>query len=228
MKLLQTNSVKLTVIVLLAFFGLCAVKISAQDKDELKSKLDNLKGKIEKITVQIDGKDIVFEGKEAEKLVKRFKESGRLKRFVISTDDDDMIENEGGKNLMYKIKMDEDEAMMADKMKKKIQVEDKDGKKKVTVTTNKDGKEETKVYEGEEAEKFLKSEKELQFSQEKGDGPGERVIFMRHGSGSGCGCCCCGRGMSFRSGHSGSSGKVIKVKIIDDDDKKAEEKNEKK
>jgi len=53
-----------------------------------------------------------------------------------------MIENEGGKNLMYKIKMDEDEAMMADKMKKKIQVEDKDGKKKVTVTTNKDGKEE--------------------------------------------------------------------------------------
>jgi hypothetical protein len=43
-----------------------------------------------------------------------------------------------------------------DEMHKKVKVEIEDGNKKVTVTTHENGEEKTEVYEGNEADKYIK------------------------------------------------------------------------
>ena len=71
MKIFQTNKSKFIAMLTIILLALFSIAISAQDKEKPNSKMDQLKGKIEKITVKVDGKDVVFEGKEAEKLAKQ-------------------------------------------------------------------------------------------------------------------------------------------------------------
>ena len=192
MKLLHSNHTKLFTIILLMMVSLIIVKAQDKKEDPLKSKLDQIKGKVEKITVKVDGKDVVFEGKEAENLVERFKGKRIEKRIRIIDDDGDMQEFEGDNLVINHMKNESDNAG-ADK--KKVKVEINDGKKKVTVTTTKDGKEETKVYEGEDADKFLKEEKSakrIKIMEDDEDMPmPPHRMMMRMDDEGGCCCCCC-------------------------------------
>jgi hypothetical protein len=171
--------------------------IKAQDKkdDPLKSKLDQIKGKVEKITVKVDGKDVIFEGKEAERLVERFKGKRIEKRIRIIDEDGDMEEFEGDNLVINHMKNESDKA---DSDKKKVKVEINDGKKTVTVTTTKDGKDEVKVFEGEDADKFLKEEKSakrirIMEDDEDMPMPPHHGMMMRMEDEGGCCCCCCHR-----------------------------------
>jgi hypothetical protein len=230
MKLLQTNGSKIAVIAILILLGNCSVGIFAQDKDEFKAKLDNIKGTAEKITINVDGKEVVFEGKDATRLLKRLKEPGIVKKIEIDGNDD-IMDDDDGNTALFKISSGDIDEMKALNGTKKIKVEEKDGKKKVTVTTTgKDGKEETKVYEGEDAEKFLKDEKAMRKARIDTDeeSSGDRMIYFKSKSGNGC-CCCCGGGMMMRSGHgSGHRKKVIEVEINDKDEAKPDVKTDKK
>jgi hypothetical protein len=233
MKIVHTNQSKFFAIMIFMMLGFFSMAILAQEKDETKSKLDNLKGKVEKLTIKVDGKDVVFEGKDAEKLVKILK-SGPLKEIRFRSEGGNMMKSGCGNVMMFRSK-DNDEDEMNCENQKKVKVEVNGDSKKITVTTMKDGKEETKVYEGEEAEKFLKEEKgmkhfNIQIDDDE-DMPGEGAIFFKHMDGNGCGCpCCCGERMMMRRHSSGKNMKHIIIEEKEDDEKseKAENKVEKK
>jgi hypothetical protein len=241
MKILQTNKSKFIAMLTIVILALFSIAISAQDKEKPKSKLDKLKGKVEKITVKVDGKDVVFDGKEAEKLAKQLSEQ---KRIVIRTDDGDemmsacdgdemMSECDGAAVMLRKIDRNKNYNFILNKGEenKKINVEDKDGAKTVTVTTTKDGKEETKTYKGEDAEKFLKEEKGKEhfkfFIGDDENMPHSRFMTFNHkDDDEGC-CCCRGNRMMMRRHLPGKTMHMI-IKDFDDDDKSKEEKPEKK
>ena len=156
------------------FFVLISINLCAQEKEKssLSKKLSELKGNVEKITVKVDGKDVVFEGKEAETLAKRIKTSGAVKAFnysvgstrripkivTFSSDDSEDMEDitVSDNGLVFSI----DGKDIADGDMKKIKLEKKDGETRLSVTTkDENGKEVTKEYEGEEADKYLKENK---------------------------------------------------------------------
>lgn len=190
---------------------------NAQENDNnLKNKLAGLKGKVEKLTVKVDGKDVVFEGEDAEKLVRRLKvfySMQDLDLFWFSNDDE--FDIDGGNLMIYKFREDDDEEGTA---KKKVEVKIEDGEKKVTVTETKDGKEETKVYEGEEAEKFLKENEKAAMHKIFIDGGDEAISFGRLEDFGGH-CCCRGGGMmKMHFGSPGMKGKKVIIKEFDTDE----------
>lgn len=156
--MLQTDRSKFFTMMVIILLGLFSLTLFAQEKEEGKSKLDQLKGKVEKITVKVDGKDVVFEGEDAQKMADKMKSEKRIR--VSSSGDFEHFEEGDGKVMMFrsKAKAGDFDVKVGD-MTKKVNVEDKDGKKVVTITTMRDGKEETKTYEGDEAEKFLNERK---------------------------------------------------------------------
>jgi hypothetical protein len=231
---LKSNTVKLVAFVVFLALGF---SLYAQDKNEFKDKLKSIEGKVDKVTVKVDGKDVVFEGKDAEKLIEIVKPGEGKKMVWISSGDDEKVIHMGGNKMkVYAFSDDDKELSSGDKLQKKVKVEVEDGKKKVILTTIKDGKEETKTYEGEEAEKMLKEVKEaktfnIQLDNEEGELK-DNMIFMRKdadGGSSCCKCCCCGHSM-------GRGRKHMMIKEFDGDDdkdvqviiKKIKEKDEKK
>jgi len=149
------------------------VNVLAQEKEKapLNKKIKNIKGDVTKIVVTADGKETVFQGEEAQKLFKKLKPEAKKRVKVIMLDDDDDIscidddkvfffkgdDNKDVKIFMKKLDEDFDWTDKGDKkVKKEINVEVKDGKKKVTITTTEDGEKKVDVLEGEAAEKFLK------------------------------------------------------------------------
>ena len=233
MKMLQTDKSKFFAIMIILILGLFSMAIFAQEKDETKSKLDNLKGKIEKLTIKADGKDIVFEGKDAEKLVKMLKSSPH-KGFMFKSDDGNMMKMKGGNVMMFRSK-DDDADEKGGENKKNVKVEVNDDGKKITVTTMKDGKEETKVYKGEDAEKFIKEEKgmkhfNIQIDSDE-DMQKDRIMFFKHLEGNNRGCSCCGgEKMMMRKHFPDKSMKHMMIEEKEDDEKseKVEKKVEKK
>jgi hypothetical protein len=209
MKVLNSNQTKLFVIILLMIAGFITIKAQDKKEDPLKTKLEQIKGTIEKIIVKVDGKEIVFDSKESEKLAERFKGKRIEKRIRISDDDDCMM------NFVKDGNDKEDEG------RKKIKVEVTDGKKKITVTTTKDGKEETKVLEGEDAEKFLNDEKnsnriEIMTDDEDMPRPPHRMRIEMEDEG-GCCCCCCRHRMPPPPMHGKKIMMKMKMKNMDKD-----------
>lgn len=232
MIVLNTNKSKSLAIMVLVMMGFFSLTLFAQEKAESKSKLDQLKGKVEKITVKVDGKDIVFEGKEAQKLADQMRSEKRIK--IISEGNLKGVKEGDGKVFVFRSKNEGDDSdIKGGKVTKKINVEDKDGKKVVTITTTTDGKEETKTYEGEEAEKFLKDEngmKHITVTLNDGDDKSQdRVIYFnkktdgRMGMRGGCCCCGNGEGMAKMKHMSGKGMKKMIIKKYDDNDKESEE-----
>ena len=221
MKILHTNHSKFLAIIVILILGFFSMKILAQENYETKSKLDNLKGKIEKLTIKADGKDLVFEGKDAEKLVKMLKSDTR-KEFMFQSHDGKMMKMRGGNVMMLGSKDDAEDKEGENKVKVEVTNEGK----KITVTTMKDGKEETKVYEGEDAEKFLKEEKSMKHFNIQIDGdedmPHSGMMFFKQRDGNNCSCSCCGGNKMMMRKH--SSGTKMKHMIIEekDDDEKSE------
>lgn len=234
----KINQLKTALIMLFIVLG---ITLNAQDK-ESKDKLADLKGKVEKVTIKVDGKDVVFEGKDAERIAKIAKATGESKAFVFSTDEDDApgmkkrikVYTSGG-DSKFDVVTSDDFDWKADGDQKKVKVEIKDGKKSITVTTNKDGKEEIKTYEGEEAEKFLKEQGEngkvKVIMKKVGDDECEdtecededHVVMFNKKIGGGCNCCCkssCNSGgMSHMKMMRGGKGNMM-WKMMDDDDEK--------
>ncbi len=140
----------------------------------VKEKLDGIKGDVNKITISTASGDVVFEGDDAAAIFKKLKEK-KIKKIQVTVDDDNLnwigeddmiIEEIDDANILKFIGEDGDSTNIflfhdgddvGMEMKKKIIVSEEDGVKKVTVTTTEDGVEEVKVYEGNEADEFLKS-----------------------------------------------------------------------
>ncbi|NMB81104.1 MAG: hypothetical protein GYA14_04745 [Ignavibacteria bacterium] len=218
----QTVTKKLFLIAFFFLLGIFSLTLFAQDKkDDLDKKLDQLKGKVEKLTVKVDGKDVVFEGKEAESLAKKLRTFGKMPNMVWLSDEDSEFEGKDGNVMMYRFNKlgKEFKVGAVGEENKKVEVKIDDGKKKVTVTTTKDGKEETKTYEGEEAEKFLKeNEKVGKFNimVNDEDGMGDRMIFFNKKLDDDNGCCCCKGRMSMKHLSPGKGKKIIIEKIEKD------------
>jgi hypothetical protein len=229
------NQLKTVLIMLLLVLG---ITLNAQDK-VIKDKIADLKGKIEKVTFKVDGKDVVFEGKEADRIAKFARAAVQSNAFVFSTDDEDGMPGvkkrikviKSGGNAEFDVMTSDDFDWKTDKDQKKVKVEIKDGKKNITVTTNKDGKEETKTYEGEEAEKFLKEQEgegNIKVYMKKLDDDDsddecedeDHLIMFNKKMGGGCSCCCsnsCGSGMRHMKIMKGGKGNMM-WKMMDDDD----------
>jgi hypothetical protein len=124
-------------------------------KKEIKVEIEDGEKRVE-VTTNKDGEEIteVFEGEEAEEFLKNSKHD---KKFNIKIYDDSDLEwvSEGDADMIFLSEEIDGDA----EMEKKVEVEIEDGVKKVTVTTTKDGKEEVKTYEGDEADKYLKKMK---------------------------------------------------------------------
>lgn len=224
---------KVFIIAIIFLFGIFSLTVLAQDKKgQLDSKLDQLKGKVEKLTVKVDGKDVVFEGKDAEDLAKKLRTFGKMPKMLWLSEEDGELESEDGNVMMYKFRKKDGEFDWTAKGEdnKKVEVKIVDGNKKVTVTTFKDGKEETKTYEGEEAEKFLKENEKVGKFKIMVDGDaGARdhmMFFDRKLDNDEDGCCCCRGKMKMR--HLSPGKKIIIEKIEKDvkDDKEKETKKE--
>jgi hypothetical protein len=218
----QTFTKKLFVITLFFLLGIFSLTILAQDKkDDLDKKLDQLKGKVEKLTVKVDGKDVVFEGKDAEELAKKLRAFGKMPNMVWLSDEDGKFEGKDGNVMMYRFNRKGDEFNVEAKGDdtKKIEVKIEDGNKKVSVTTFKDGKEETKTYEGEEAEKFLKENEKVgkfKIMVDGEPGMGDHMIFFNKKLDNEDGCCCCKGRMSMKHFSPGKGKKIIIEKIEKD------------
>ncbi|MEW6508304.1 MAG: hypothetical protein AB1432_11220 [Bacteroidota bacterium] len=224
----QTITKKLFIISFFFLIGILSQAIFAQDKkDDMSSKLDQLKGKVEKITVKVDGKDVVFEGSEAEGLVKKLRAFGKMPNIVWFSEDGEFKDKDGNVMLYrFNKKGKEFKVDAAGEENKKVEVKIEDSNKKVTVTNFKDGKEETKIYEGEEAEKFLKeNEKAGKFKImiDGGCDAGDHMIFFNKKLDDEDGCCCKGR-LHMKKFSPGKVKKIVIDKIEKDSKDSSKEK----
>ena len=87
-----------------------------------------------------------YKGKEAEEYLKKMEKDNEMIIDVEFDSDEDFnwVSSDSDSN----------------QIEKRVEVKIEDGKKKVTVTTTKNGEDKVEVFEGDEADKFLKSEKD--------------------------------------------------------------------
>jgi len=102
------------------------------------------------------------------------------------------IITDGDEEEIFEFKSGDDEDLhwfgdSKNNMSKKMKIQIKDGVKKVTVTTVEDGEESTKVYEGEEADKFLEEMKSehgedmhIEFFDDEGNKKLEKIIIEKN------------------------------------------------
>ncbi|MFH0735191.1 MAG: hypothetical protein V1773_12140 [bacterium] len=155
--------------ILMAAFCL-SLTAQTVDKKEINKKLKELKGDVKEITIKTDDKNVTFEGKEAEYLLKKIKEKATEKKFKFYVTDDEFgdfncidlseigcsAHSFGDDSLTFSFKFDED-CEPGSSMDKRIEIKLDGDDKIITVTTKKDGKEEVKTYTGKEADEFLKT-----------------------------------------------------------------------
>ena len=150
-------------------FSLFSTLLFAQDVNE---KMKDIIGEVNKITITTEKGEYTFEGEDAIQLFKKMKSSGNSfvwhsgekdgeKKIVFldSNNEEHHIEVFGGDDEDVFI-ISEDIDGEIDDMHKKVKVEIEDGNKKVTVTTKENGEEKTEVYEGDEADEYIKKMKE--------------------------------------------------------------------
>ena len=195
------NISKVFIITLFVLLGVSCLSLFAQEnKDDISKKMKQLIGNVDKITVQVDGKEVVFEGKEAADLIKNLKMVS--KKPGMSWFSKDGNENDSSNSKTIVLEVNEDKADLNDEENgnKKVEIRIDDGMKKVTVTSSKDGKEETKIYEGDEAEKYLKENEKTGkirvFENDDEDGHGNFVFYSSKLDNNDC--CCCGNKMNMK------------------------------
>jgi hypothetical protein len=164
---------KFTFFITSLFFLLTIFKSGIAQNDS-EDQIKKIEGTIDKITITSDGKEYIFEGKEATELFEKMKSSSsesfvwtsidddKTKRKVIilnSDGDKEVIEIEGEDEDAIVIKADKDFDSIDNGITKKVKVEIEDGDKKVTVTTKENGEETTEVYEGNEADEYIEKMK---------------------------------------------------------------------
>lgn len=164
MKTNQRSLVFASVVLFLLFAATASVAQSS-----VKEKLAGIKGDVKKITISTASGDVVFEGDDAKSLLKSLKQKKeKTIKVVVDGDDMDLTEGccegdldavkilklvgEGDSTNVFMLHDGDDDAIQ---VKKKVIVSEENGAKKVTVTTTKEGKDDVKVYEGKEADKYL-------------------------------------------------------------------------
>jgi hypothetical protein len=148
---------------------IAALSVNAQKKE--KPGVKDVKGKAEKITIKTDKGEFVFEGKEAQEILKKLKTGNRKSvwfsetggddgsTYVVNIDDiasDVLVSLAKENNFTWETEDEED----GKKIERKINIEEENGVKKLTITTTEDGEEKTETYEGAEAEEYLEKMKE--------------------------------------------------------------------
>jgi len=148
----------------------------------LQEKLKKVEGKTESVIIKTDKGSTTFSGDEAEALLKMLKAKTHGKKIIIVDGEDDVSccgddgENFDESNLPIKkmrlmhhgapdenIEIELSDIMdssAANKVRKKVVVDNRDGDKTVTITTTENGAEKVEMLEGADAEKFLKEHKE--------------------------------------------------------------------
>lgn len=180
---------KINTIIFFILIATCSV--FGQTEKPLKEKLEKVTGKVEKITVKTDKGSFIFEGAEAEKLLKRMQQvSHKVKVKLFSDDAENLSVGKGTKIIVFN---DEDADIDSDNInvwvekledddehKKDVDVEVKNGKKFLTVTTNENGKKKIKVYTGKDADKYLKENKDKDVHHLKLDKikKGQKLIWV--------------------------------------------------
>ena len=160
------------------FLFLASTFLMAQKDNSVKDKLNNIEGEVNKIVISTDKGDVTFEGEDAEKIFKKMK-SDKIKKLKwisedggdLDIDDEDVMIFKSGKGRKHIIKEfsdaenviimkhgdDEDFDILEDgkTVKVSVEVDDENGEKKVTVTTNEDGEEKVETFVGNEADEYL-------------------------------------------------------------------------
>lgn len=167
--------------------------ITSQEK--LDDKIGKIESTVDKITISADGNEYIFEGDDAEKLFKKMKRNqvqsfvwnssdDSVKKIIIldaASSDNDLEVEDGDENVLI-IKTDKDLDDIDDGITNKINVVVEDGNKKVTVIKKENGEEKTEVYEGDEAEEYLKKmdaeSDELNIMIEKENGKKVKKIII--------------------------------------------------
>lgn len=178
---------KVFFIIISILLGLSTIYLSAQDNKSIKDKIDNLKGEPKLITIETGSDKVVLKEEEAKELLKMLKAKKQFvfeKEFSFSPDsmDKKMFVIRKGKyppkDFFWIDESEKDD-------NKNIEVEKKDGKTTVTITTNDKGEEKVEVLTGKEAEEFLEQEKQTQKIKIRRPFP-PRMNNR-------CGCCCMNR-----------------------------------
>jgi len=152
----------------------------AQEKD-LKEKLKTVEGKPESIVVKTDKGTVTFDKAEAEELMKMLKSKRHTKKIVVFNGDEDACCGEDGDvdfeefsfpphkfNFLHKGGLDSNiridvsdflDSFGPNKINKKVVIQNRDGKKIVTVTTKENGTEQIEMFEGKDAEKYIEEHK---------------------------------------------------------------------
>jgi hypothetical protein len=158
---------------------------------------DDIPGAKMTINVEMeDGKKVVevTTYKNGEKVIKKY-EGQEAEEFLETHGGENIIEFEFGEDdcdsgFVYisksnKVKFAGDKKLNwitadeCDGNSEEVKVEFKDGNKVVTVTTSEDGESKTKIYEGDEAEEFLKNNNDNTFFISTGDDDSARIIKIK-------------------------------------------------
>lgn len=161
--------------------------VFAQEKG-LMDKLKKIEGKAASIVIKTNKGTTTFSGEEAAALMKMLKSNPKdssqksaKKIIVLDEDDDDFSWNEdvdinvdelrlplkkarvfqnGDPEGNVKIELsDFVDSLSSNKIHKKIVIQNRDGNKTVTVTTKENGTEKVEMFEGADAEKYLREHK---------------------------------------------------------------------
>ncbi len=166
---MKTKSLTITLILLF----LAANFLSAQENKSIKDKLSKIKSEATKIVISTSEGDVTFEGEEANQLLKKFHAKTIEKKVHWISDDDVDFDIDGDNVMVFKSEngekhiikhkghgnkmlmfMDEDDNHEG--MKKiKVNVEDENGEKTITVTTTENGEEKVETYKGKEADEYI-------------------------------------------------------------------------
>lgn len=155
---------------------LLSITLIAQKDKLLKEKLNEIRGNVNKIVISTDNSEMIFNSDEAAQLFKRLK-SKRIKKHIQWISEDDFDSNgedvfvfkskSGGKHfskhnckdmMIFKHGNLDDLDLIEENKTIKINVEEEDGNKKVTVTTIEDGETTVEKYVGDKADKYLENE----------------------------------------------------------------------
>ncbi len=131
------------------------------------------------VTTTKDGKEYVktYKGKEADEFLKKHNgKNFNIQMMGKGKHGNTFFFNKKNNKKGHKLWIQSDDD--SDGINKNVEVEKKDGKLKVTVTTTKNGEEDVKVYEGEDAEKYLEENNDNAFEFDT-DGDAGNIIIIR-------------------------------------------------
>lgn len=168
----------------LLFAAILSIIISAgvfAQKKGLTDKLKKIEGKTESIVIKTDKGITTFSGEEAAALMKMLKPEKTTKKIIVVDGDDDFSWNENDdvdvdeqylpikkiRVIDHGVRDKEIEINVSDildssvskNVEKTVMVENKTGNKVVTVTTKENGTEKIEMFEGADADKYLKEHK---------------------------------------------------------------------